>query len=65
VDIALYCCAAYRAMNAAALKVLQTIRETGTQASVVPIMQTREELYDYLNYHSYERKLDELFSQKS
>src|SRR6516165_2589075 len=42
VDIALYCCAAYRAMNAAALKVLQTIRETGTQASVVPIMQTRE-----------------------
>jgi len=65
VDMALYCCAAYRAMNAAALKVLQTIRETGTQASVVPIMQTREELYTYLNYRSYERKLDELFSQKS
>ena len=64
VDIALYCCAAYRAMNAAALKVLETIRETGTQASVVPIMQTREELYRYLNYHSYEQKLDELFSQK-
>ena len=65
VDIALYCCAAYRAMNAAALKVLQSIRETGTQASVVPIMQTREELYKYLDYHSYERKLDELFSQES
>jgi methylisocitrate lyase len=65
VDIALYCCAAYRAMNAAALKVLQSIRETGTQAPVVPIMQTREELYKYLDYHSYERKLDELFSQKS
>src|SRR5215472_11021134 len=65
VDIALYCCAAYRAMNAAALKVLQSIRETGTQASVVPIMQTREELFEYLNYHSYERKLDELFSPKS
>jgi methylisocitrate lyase len=65
VDIALYCCAAYRAMNAAALKVLQTIRETGTQSSVVPIMQTREELYKYLNYHSYEQKLDELFSEKS
>ena len=65
VDMALYCCAAYRVMNAAALKVLQTIRETGTQASVVPIMQTREELYTYLNYRSYERKLDELFSQKS
>ena len=65
VDMALYCCAASRAMNDAALKVLQTIRETGTQASVVPIMQTREELYTYLNYRSYERKLDELFSQKS
>jgi methylisocitrate lyase len=65
VDIALYCCAGYRAMNAAALKALQTIRESGTQASVVPLMQTREELYHYLNYHSYERKLDELFSQKS
>jgi methylisocitrate lyase len=65
VDIALYCCAAYRAMNAAALKVLQSIRETGTQAPVVPIMQTREELYKYLDYHSYERKLDELFSQES
>ena len=64
VDIALYCCAAYRAMNAAALKVLQIIRETGTQASAVPIMQTREELYRYLNYHFYERKLDELFSTK-
>jgi methylisocitrate lyase len=65
VDIALYCCAAYRAMNAAALKVLQSIRETGTQAPVVPIMQPREELYKYLDYHSYERKLDELFSQES
>ena len=63
VDIVLYCCSAYRAMNAAALKVYQTIRKEGTQKSVVAIMQTRAELYDYLDYHSYEKKLDELFAQ--
>jgi methylisocitrate lyase len=61
VDIVLYCCSAYRAMNAAALKVYQTIRAEGTQKSVVPMMQTRAELYDYLGYHSYEQKLDDLF----
>ncbi len=63
VDIILYCCAAYRAMNAAALKVYQAIRAEGTQQSVVPIMQTREDLYRYLDYHAYEAKLDALFAK--
>ncbi|HWY26127.1 MAG TPA: methylisocitrate lyase, partial [Nevskia sp.] len=63
VDIVLYCCGAYRAMNAAALKVYQTIRAEGTQKNVVPIMQTRADLYKYLGYYDYERKLDELFAQ--
>ena len=65
VDIVLYCCSAYRAMNAAALNVYQTIRREGTQKSVVPLMQTRAELYDYLGYHDYENKLDQLFAQRS
>ncbi|SEJ27684.1 methylisocitrate lyase [Pseudomonas linyingensis] len=64
VDMILYCCGAYRAMNAAALKVYQAIREQGTQKDVVPIMQTRAELYDFLGYHDYEQKLDQLFAQK-
>jgi methylisocitrate lyase len=63
VDIALYCCSAYRAMNAAALKVYQTIRAEGTQKSLLPMMQTRAELYDYLGYHTYEQKLDDLFAK--
>jgi methylisocitrate lyase len=63
VDIILYCCAAYRAMNAAALKVYETIRAEGTQKSVLPMMQTRDELYRYLDYHAYEQKLDELFAK--
>ena len=63
VDIILYCCAAYRAMNAAALKVYETIRAEGTQKSVLPMMQTRDELYRYLDYHAYERNLDELFAK--
>ena len=62
VDIILYCCAAYRAMNAAALKVYEAIRSEGTQKNVLPLMQTREELYRYLGYHAYEQKLDELFA---
>jgi len=62
VDIVLYCCGAYRAMNAAALKVYQTIRAEGTQKSVVPLMQTRADLYKYLGYYAYEQKLDELFA---
>jgi methylisocitrate lyase len=62
VDMILYCCAAYRAMNAAALMVYQAIRTDGTQKSVLPLMQTREELYRYLDYHSYEQKLDALYA---
>ena len=62
VDIVLYCCSAYRAMNAAALKTYQIIRSTGSQREALPLMQTREELYRYLDYHAYERKLDELFA---
>jgi len=63
VDIILYCCAAYRAMNAAALKVYEAIRTEGTQKNVLPLMQTRDELYRYLGYHAYEEKLDELFAR--
>ncbi len=63
VDIILYCCAAYRAMNAAALKVYEAIRTEGTQKSVLPLMQTRDELYKFLDYHAYEQKLDELFAK--
>jgi methylisocitrate lyase len=63
VDIILYCCAAYRAMNAAALNVYETIRSEGTQRSLLPIMQTRDDLYKYLDYQAYEQKLDELFAK--
>jgi methylisocitrate lyase len=64
VDIALYCCGAYRAMNKAALGFYETVRRDGTQKAYVPQMQTREELYDFLGYHAYEDKLDELFAVK-
>ena len=63
VDIVLYCCGAYRAMNKGAQTFYETVRREGTQKSVVPIMQTRAELYDFLDYHRYEQKLDELFAQ--
>jgi methylisocitrate lyase len=61
VALALYPLSAFRAMNRAAENVYRTLLERGTQASVVDTMQTRMELYDYLNYHDFERKLDELF----
>jgi len=61
VDIILYCCAAYRAMNAAALKVYHAIRTEGTQSNVLSLMQTRAELYEFLGYDAYEQKLDQLF----
>jgi methylisocitrate lyase len=64
VDIVLHCCSAYRAMNLAALKVYQAIRRDGTQKNVLADMQTRDDLYRYLDYHAYERKLDALFSQE-
>jgi methylisocitrate lyase len=63
VDIILYCCAAYRAMNAAALDVYETIRKEGTQKHVIPTMQTRADLYKYLDYYAYEEKLDALFAK--
>ena len=64
VDIVLFCCSAYRAMNAAALKVYESIRAEGTQKNVVDTMQTRNDLYKYLGYHAYEEKLDALFAAK-
>lgn len=64
VDMVLHCCSAYRAMNAAALKVYQSIRAEGTQKNVIDIMQTRADLYHYLGYHAYEQKLDELFAKQ-
>ncbi len=62
VDIVLHCCSAYRAMNRAALEVYEAIRRDGTQKNVVGAMQTRDDLYKYLDYHAYERKLDALFA---
>jgi methylisocitrate lyase len=62
VDIVLYCCSAYRAMNAAALNTYQAIRRDGTQKNVLDTMQTRADLYKYLDYYSYEQKLDQLFA---
>lgn len=64
VDIALYCCGAYRAMNKAALHFYETVRREGTQKNIIDTLQTRAELYDFLGYHAYEDKLDELFSQQ-
>jgi methylisocitrate lyase len=64
VAIALYPLSAFRAMNAAALKVYNALRREGTQKSVVEAMQTRAELYEVLDYHAYERKLDELFARE-
>jgi len=64
VALALYPLSAFRAMNKAALNVYQTLRREGTQKNVVAAMQTRDELYDYLGYHAYERKLDELFARE-
>ena len=61
VSIVLYPLSAFRAMNQAALKVYEAVRNDGTQANVVNLMQTRAELYEHLNYHSYEQKLDALF----
>lgn len=63
VAMALYPLSAFRAMNKAALRVYETIRREGTQRSVVDTMQTREELYEVISYHEFERKLDRLFEQ--
>jgi len=63
VAMVLYPLSAFRAMNAAALRVYQAVRKDGTQKGVVELMQTREELYDFIDYHAYERKLDQLFAR--
>ncbi|HEY2679009.1 MAG TPA: methylisocitrate lyase [Steroidobacteraceae bacterium] len=63
VDIVLHCCSAYRAMNLAALKTYQAIRRDGTQKNVLEAMQTRADLYKYLDYYAYEAKLDDLFAE--
>jgi len=61
VSLVLYPLSAFRAMSAAAVKVYSAIREQGTQKDVTNVMQTRTELYEVLNYHAYEQKLDQLF----
>ena len=62
VSLVLYPLSAFRAMSAAALHVYQTLRREGTQKDVVHTMQTRSELYEFLDYHEYERKLDQLLN---
>ena len=64
VSMVLYPLSAFRAMNAAALKVYQAVRRDGTQKNVVDTMQTRMDLYKYLDYHAYEEKLDSLFASQ-
>ncbi|MBN57936.1 MULTISPECIES: methylisocitrate lyase [Thalassolituus] len=59
----LYPLSAFRAMNKAAETVYKSLLEEGHQRKVVDIMQTRMELYDYLNYHDFEQKLDALFEE--
>ena len=63
VGIVLYPLTAFRAMNQAALKTYETVRKRGTQKSLLQEMQSREELYDTIGYHDYEKKLDELFAR--
>ncbi|CAB5570986.1 methylisocitrate lyase [Providencia hangzhouensis] len=63
IAIALYPLSAFRAMNKAAEQVYTTLRKEGTQKSVIPLMQTREELYQSIHYYDYEQKLDALFSK--
>jgi len=61
VSMVLYPLSAFRAMNQAALKVYQAVRNDGSQKNVIDLMQTRAELYEHLDYHAYEQKLDALF----
>jgi methylisocitrate lyase len=64
VGLVLYPLSAFRAMSSAALKVYQALRAEGTQLSVLPLMQTRQELYEYLDYERFERELDRLFGNE-
>ena len=63
-SMVLYPLSAFRAMNKAAENVYQAVRRDGTQKNVVDTMQTRMELYDRINYHDFEQKLDALFAQQ-
>jgi methylisocitrate lyase len=63
VEMVLYPLSAFRAMNKAALNVYESILANGDQKAVVDSMQTRADLYDFLNYHTFEQKLDELFKK--
>jgi methylisocitrate lyase len=63
VGLALYPLSAFRAMSRAAEQVYRTLRDEGTQKAALDAMQTRTELYEVLDYHAYERKLDELFQE--
>ncbi|HSF20963.1 MAG TPA: methylisocitrate lyase [Burkholderiales bacterium] len=63
VAMVLYPLSAFRAMSAAALRVYQALRRDGTQKGVLELMQSRDELYEFLDYHAYERKLDELYAR--
>jgi methylisocitrate lyase len=64
VSLILYPLSAFRAMSKAALSVYDAVRKEGTQKNVVNLMQTRGELYDYLDYHAFEQKLDKIFSKE-
>ena len=61
VSLVLYPLSAFRAMNQAALKVYEAVRKDGTQKNVIDLMQSRAELYEFLGYHAFEEKLDQLF----
>ena len=63
VAMALYPLSAFRAQSAVALKVFDAIRKEGSAKSVVPLMQTRDDLYAHLGYHAYERKIDQLYAK--
>lgn len=63
VQLILYPLTAFRAMSDAAIRVYETLRREGTQSSLLDQMQTREQLYNVLDYHQYEQKLDELFAK--
>jgi methylisocitrate lyase len=64
IAMVLYPLSATRAMQKAALAVYEAVRRDGTQVNVLDAMQKRKELYEFLNYHSYENKIDQLFAQR-
>lgn len=64
IQLILYPLSAFRAMNAAALNVYQTLRQQGTQQNLIDIMQTRQQLYEFLEYQAFEDKLDALFAKE-